>query len=271
MRLNGKVAVVTGGGSGIGEAICLRFAQEGARVAPVDLNLESARLTASLAGGGHAVQADVTDSAAVEAALAEVEAALGPVDIWVNNAGISGKAHVARVSERVERQFEEAAAGAVSTPLDGLSRVSDAEWAEMLAVHLNGTFYGMRTAARSMVARGGGCIVNIASICGIEGCTGHPHYSAAKAGILGLTRATATELISQGVRVNVIAPGYVDTPLLRSSLTPPILGALERQTPIGRLGRPEEIAAAAAFLASDDGSFCVGATISPNGGSVTAV
>ncbi len=264
MRLAGKVAVVTGGGSGIGEAICVRFAAEGARVAPVDIELESARLTAGLAGDGHAVCADVRDSGAVDGALAEVEATLGPVDIWVNNAGIAGAAHVQRVSARAELQLEDP-----TSPLDALVGLADEEWREMLSVHLDGTFYGMRAASRSMCARGAGSIINIASICGIEGCTGHPHYSAAKAGILGLTRAAAKELILQGVRVNAIAPGYVGTPLLMRSITKPLLDVLELQTPIGRLGRPEEVASVAAFLASDDASFVVGETVSPNGGFVT--
>jgi 3-oxoacyl-[acyl-carrier protein] reductase len=138
----------------------------------------------------------------------------------------------------------------------------------MLAVHLNGTFYGTRAAARSMVKRQTGSIINIGSICGIEGCTGHPHYSAAKAGIHGLTRSAAKELILQGVRVNAIAPGYVDTPLL-GSVSETLQGVVALQTPAGRLGRPEEIAATAAFLASDDASFFVGETVSPNGGLVT--
>ena len=138
----------------------------------------------------------------------------------------------------------------------------------MLAVHLDGTFYGTRAAAKSMAARGSGVIINVASVCGIEGCTGHPHYSAAKAGILGLTRSVAKELIVQGVRVNAIAPGFIETPMMKG-MTEPLTAAVVLQTPQGRLGRPEEIAAAAVFLASDDATFCVGETVSPNGGFVT--
>ena len=108
----------------------------------------------------------------------------------------------------------------------------------MLAVHLDGTFYGTRAAARSMAATGSGTIVNVASICGIEGCTGHPHYSAAKGGILAFTRSVAKELILQGVRVNAIAPGFVDTQLVSGSLTEPLVGAVMMGTPQGRLGRP---------------------------------
>ena len=120
-----------------------------------------------------------------------------------------------------------------------------------------------------MVARGTGSIVNVASICGIEGCEGHPHYSAAKAGILGLTRSVGKELIQQGVRVNAVAPGFVVTPMMTADTSEALLAGIALGTPIRRLGRPKEIAAAVAFLASDDASYCVGETISPNGGFTT--
>lgn len=269
MSLSGKVAAVTGGGSGIGEATCVRLAADGARVAVIDIDASAAGLTAKLAGDGLVVVADVSDSAAVDAALEQVEAELGPVDVWVNNAGISGGAHSDRVNPRAEQQLAELAAGEVTTALDALVRISDEEWATMLAVHLDGTFYGTRAAARSMAARGTGVIVNVASICGIEGCTGHPHYSAAKGGILAFTRSVAKELIQQGVRVNAIAPGFVDTQLVSGSLTEPLVGAVVMGTPQGRLGRPEEIAATISFLAGDDSSFFVGDTVSPSGGFVT--
>jgi 3-oxoacyl-[acyl-carrier protein] reductase len=269
MRLDRKIAVITGGASGIGEAIAVRLRQEGATVAVLDLNLEAAKLTADVAGGGHAIATDVSDSAAVDAALAEVEEKLGPVDVWVNNAGISGRAHAQRVNPRAEQQAAEMATGTITTPLNALIEVSDDEYQQMVDVHLGGTFYGMRAAARSMVARGTGAIVNVASICGIEGCVGHPHYSAAKAAILGLTRSAAKELILQGVRVNAVAPGFVVTPMMTADTSDTLLAGLALATPIGRLGKPAEIAAAVAFLASDDASFLVGETISPNGGFVT--
>ena len=267
MSLEGKVAAVTGGASGIGEATCMRLAAEGARVAVLDLDEQAAGLTAKLAGDGLAVKADVSDSAAVDRALAEVERELGPVDVWVNNAGIPGDS--ARVNARIEKQIEEMGSGSVSTPLDALVGVSDEEWRRMLAVHLDGTFYGTRAAARSMTARGTGSIVNVASICGIEGCTGFPQYSAAKGGILAFTRSVAKELIQQGVRVNAIAPGFVETPMALGAMSDVLLAATAMQTPLGRLARPEEIAAAIVFLAGDDSSFFVGETVSPNGGMVT--
>ena len=177
-RLEGRIAVVTGGGAGIGAAICRRFAAEGAMVAVLDLALDGARETVAAMGGGLAIAADVSDSAAVERALADAERDLGPLDILVNNAGAVGVAHVKRIAPRLAAQREERAQGAVETPLDALIRLSDEEWRQILAVHLDGTFYGTRAAARSMAARGRGAIVNMASICGLEGCAGHPHYSA---------------------------------------------------------------------------------------------
>ena len=267
MSLEGKVAVVTGGGSGIGEAICLRLAGEGARIAALDIDESAVRLTAQLAGDGLAVRADVSDPAAVDAALATVEAELGPVDIWVNNAGFSGGPHKERVGARAESRI--AAAGAADPPpLEALVRLSNEEWRQMLAVHLDGTFFGTRAAAASMAAGRGGSIVNIASICGIEGCTGHPHYSAAKGGILAFSRAVAKELIEQDVRVNAVAPGFIATPMTAST-SDAITGQAEALTPARRLGRPEEVAATVAFLVGEEASFFVGATISPNGGYVT--
>ena len=265
-RLDSRVAVVTGGGSGIGEAIVLRLAEEGARLAVLDVNPDAAGITAGVVGG-LGIHADVTDGSSVERALAETEAALGPVDVWVNNAGIAAVANAERIADRVQRQLDEASEGAVTTPLDALVRLPDDEWRRMLAVHLDGTFHGTRAAARSMAPRGKGAIVNIASICGLEGCVGHPHYSAAKAGILGFTRAVAKELIVQGIRVNAVAPGFVETGT--RALTESERARIASRTPIGRHGRPPEIAAAVAFLASDDASFFVGETVSPNGGIVT--
>jgi 3-oxoacyl-[acyl-carrier protein] reductase len=268
MRLDGRVAAVTGGASGIGEAICIRLAEEGAKVAVLDLNLSGARLTADLAGGGIALELDVCDSAAVDAAVDRVEAELGPLDVFVNNAGASGLAHVERVTPRLDQQRLEAAEGEVTTALDALVRLTDEEWRRMLAIHLDGTFYGTRSAARVMVPRGRGAIVNMGSVCGLEGCTGHPHYSAAKAGILGFTKSVGKELIQQGVRVNAIAPGHVGTDTLQGPLAER-RRAIAQATPARRLGRPEEMAATVAFLASDDSSYFAGATLSPNGGSVT--
>jgi 3-oxoacyl-[acyl-carrier protein] reductase len=267
---DGKVAAVTGGGAGIGEAICRRLAADGAKIAVLDMSLATAQRTVDALGGGLALEVDVSDSAQVDAAIDATELRLGPLEIFVNNAGATGLDHVRRVTPLLERQREEIAAhGRATTPLDALARLTDEEWRSLLSVHLDGTFYGTRAAARVMAPRGSGAIVNMASICGIEGCTGHPHYSAAKAGILGFTRSAAKELIVEGIRVNAVAPGFVDTRRLKSSLGSGRQAELSR-TPAGRLGTPEEIAAAVAFLASDEAAYFVGATLSPNGGLLTA-
>jgi 3-oxoacyl-[acyl-carrier protein] reductase len=267
VTLDGNVAVVTGGGSGLGEAIALRFARAGARVAVLEVNMEAATLTAELAGG-IAVEADVSDSASVDRAAAEAEDALGAIDIWVNNAGIAAAAQVERIASSAERQLAEAASGAVTTPLDALVRLPDEEWRTMLAVHLDGTFYGTRAAARSMSRRRRGVIVNIASVCGVEGCTGYPHYSAAKAGVIGFTRAVAKELAVQGIRVNAVAPGFLESPVTGIGENA-LRNAQRVRTPLGRFGRTEEIAATVEFLATDDAAYFVGATLNVNGGLVT--
>jgi 3-oxoacyl-[acyl-carrier protein] reductase len=267
VTLAGKVAGVTGGGSGLGRAICVRLAAEGARVAVLDVDLEGAKQTADLVGG-LAVRADVSSSAEVDQALEIAEAELGPVDVWVNNAGIPAVAQAERVIPRVEQQLAEAAEGRITTALDALVRLPDEEWRRMLAVHLDGTFYGTRAAARSMAARAAGSIVNIASVCGIDGCAGYPHYSAAKGGILAFTRAVAKELAVQGVRVNAVAPGFIETPTAGMQ-GQEVRHALRLRIPLGRFGQSEEVAATVAFLAGDDGAYYVGETLSPNGGIVT--
>ena len=270
-RFGGSVAAVTGGGSGIGAAICRRLAAEGAHVAVLDLSFDSAARTAESIGTGLPVEVDISDSHRVDAAVARVERELGPLEVLVNNAGAVALDHVQRITPLLERQRAELAAdGYATTPLDALSRLTDEEWRLVLSVHLDGTFHGTRAAARVMAARGGGAIVNMASICGIEGCTGHPHYSAAKAGILGFTRSVAKELIVSGIRVNAVAPGFIDTARLKSRLGSGRQAELAR-IPAGRLGTPEEVAATVAFLASEEAGYFVGATLSPNGGLLTAV
>jgi 3-oxoacyl-[acyl-carrier protein] reductase len=268
-RLTGRVAVVTGGATGIGEAICLRLASDGASVVVLDVNEPAAELTAALCRG-RAAAADVSDGAAVDDVVRRVVAELGRLDIWINNAGVPSTAEYRRkIDERSERRVREAAVGDIITRLDALVSVDDAEWKRMIDIHLAGSFYGMRAAARAMSERRSGAIVNISSICGIAGCEAHPHYSAAKAGIIGLTRATARELVGVNIRVNAVAPGYIDSSIAPST-SDDVARAIRASIPAGRLGLPAEIAATVSFLVSDEAAYIVGQVISPNGGIVTS-
>jgi 3-oxoacyl-[acyl-carrier protein] reductase len=268
--LDGKVAVITGGGSGIGRAITLNLAGQRARVAVLDIRAETAEETLVLAGGdGVALECDVSDSAAVDAAFDHIASVLGAPDVLANNAGAIGIEHLRRVTPLLAQQRAEANGEGVSTPLDAIVRLTDEEWRRMLAIHLDGTFYCTRAAVRAMAPRGCGVIVNMSSICGLEGCAGHPHYSAAKAAVLGFTKSAAKELIVQGIRVNAVAPGHVGTGTLQDEISEQ-RKAVARSTPVGRLATPEEVAATVAFLASDEAAYYVGAVLSPNGGLVTA-
>ncbi|MBS1882225.1 MAG: SDR family oxidoreductase [Actinobacteria bacterium] len=261
--LRGRVAVVTGGASGIGLAISEAFSETGARVAIFDLDEEAGRRVASGLDGARAFQVDVSDSASVCAARDAVESDLGPIESWVNNAGISDP----ELARRVAAAGSVQGAGPGAIPTSSLRLVDDEMWSRMLRVHLDGTFFGTRAAAEVMAPRGRGTITNMASICGLVGCATAPHYSAAKGGILAFTKAVAKELAASGVRVNAIAPGHVETPLL--TLGEAARRRLEEDTPAGRLGLPEEVAAAAVFLASERAGYFVGATLTPTGGLVT--
>jgi 3-oxoacyl-[acyl-carrier protein] reductase len=268
--VSGRVAVVTGAGAGIGRAIALRLAGGGDRVAVLDVRPDTAAETLALAGGdGLALSCDVSDSATVDAVFERIGSELGPPEILVNNAGAASIEHIRRVTPLLAVQREEAATTGVRTPLDALVRLTDEEWRRLFAIHVEGTFFCTRAAVRTMGPRGTGAIINMSSICGLEGCSGHPHYSAAKAAILGFTKAAAKELIVQGIRVNAVAPGHVDTSTLKDEINEQ-RAAIARSTPAGRLATPDEIAATVAFLASDDAAYYVGAVLSPNGGLVTA-
>jgi 3-oxoacyl-[acyl-carrier protein] reductase len=275
MRLEGKIALATGGGSGIGRAIAQRFAEEGARVVVNDIRKDAAERAVAEIGGAraHAIAADVADSTAVRAMFEEIERAFGGLDILVNNAGIaevdpSGReAFGAKVEARVGEMMM---GGAVQTHWDITQSLSDGEWSRMLAVHLNGTFYCTREALRLMSRVNRGAIVNISSVAGLMGIEVAPHYGAAKAGILGFTRSVAREVASRGIRVNAICQGFIDTPILDP--LPPVARIIaERQTPLGRLGEPREIAAAALFLASDEASFITGVALPVDGGALVHI
>ncbi|HEX2484153.1 MAG TPA: SDR family NAD(P)-dependent oxidoreductase, partial [Myxococcota bacterium] len=243
-RLDDKLALVTGAARGIGAAIARRFTEEGARVLVNDVRGEAAEKTAA-ALGGEAYAADVSDPDAVRAMFAEVGRRHGRLDILVNNAGISGlEAEDSRARRSREVMLQQAAelasGGPVRTHHDVSLELTDAEWRRMLAVHLDGTFFCTREALRIMGPRGSGAIVNMGSIMGTAGGAGVAAYSAAKAGILGFTRAVPREVATRGIRVNAIAPGWIETDM--TAPLAPVRAMLEMQTPLGRMGAPDDIA-----------------------------
>lgn len=245
-QLNGKVAVVTGAGSGIGAAIARLFAQEGAAVALLDLNEQQCKETAAACGehGGatscHAV--DVTDSDGVKAAMAAVAAEHGGIDILVNSAGILDE-----------------------TPFLELDPET---FDRTIAVDLKGVYLGCRWAAPEMVKRGGGRIINIASQLGVKGGIGLAHYCAAKAGVIGFTKSLALELAPHQILANAIAPGPISTPLVEG-LSPDWKAAKQAELPIGRFGQAHEVAPTALLLASSPGGdLYTGQTLGPNSGDV---
>jgi 3-oxoacyl-[acyl-carrier protein] reductase len=242
--LSGKIALITGSGQGIGEAMAYRFADAGAAVCVADLVGENAEAVAHcLTDRGHralAVQADISDLPGVERMMNAVVEAFGRIDILVNNAGIG---HT--------RPFLE-------TPLD--------EWQKVLATNLTGTFLCAQAAARRMVAQGSGTIVNVGSISGERGGSGRAAYGAAKAGVILLTKVMAVELSSRGVRVNCISPGPTETEQVRQCHDAATREAYHRLLPIKRYAQPDEIAAAALFLASPESSFVTGHILNVDGG-----
>ncbi|HYI36861.1 MAG TPA: SDR family oxidoreductase [Thermoleophilaceae bacterium] len=233
MRLEGKVALVTGGVGGIGTATCERLAAEGAEVAAADLQ-------------GADYTMDVRDTASVRAAVEAIEADLGPIDVLVNNAGIADD--------------------------DFFTRTNEAQWDRVIAVNLRGVLAVTHAVLPGMHERGAGSIVNVASEAGRVGSQVSTVYSATKAGVIGFTKALAKESARYKVRVNAVAPGPIDTDMLK--VAPEALGELGERfvqgmvnsTAMGRPGRPEEVAAAIAFLACDDASFVTGETIGVSGG-----
>jgi 2-hydroxycyclohexanecarboxyl-CoA dehydrogenase len=238
--LAGRTAAVTGGASGIGRAICLRLAEAGAAVAVLDVN-EAGATDVARGIGGIGVACDVSRADGVSAAADAVRARLGAVHVLVNSHGISGF-------------------GTVPT-------LGEAEWARMIDVHLTGTFRTCTAFVGDMLAAGWGRIVNVSSVAGLRGGPSLVHYAAAKAGIVGLTKALAIDLGPKGITVNAIAPGLVDTPMLAASgLSDAVRAAATAQMPIRRLGTPDDVAAACMFVVSEEAGWFTGQVLSPNGG-----
>ncbi len=248
MRIKDKVALVTGGSRGIGRAICLRLAEEGAKVAIADVLEDEARKTSDniLAAGGQAqvVKTDVTQLDQVQACVRQVTDSWGPIDVLVNNAGW----------DKIEPFLH-------STP---------ETWEKVIAINLRGPINFCHTVATQMAERGQGKIISISSDAGRVGSTGEAVYSACKAGIIGFSKTLARELARAKINVNVICPGPTDTALLQQVSSgekgAKIISAMTRAVPFRRLGQPEEIANAVAFFASPDADFVTGQVLSVSGG-----
>ena len=270
--LDGKAALVTGAGQGIGRACALALAEAGARVAVVDLKLESAEATvAALPDPAKhlALACNVADSAAVKAAFASAQQAFGRLDVLVNNAGTGTGPNdgSAKMYELMAARNAELARGEKpTTHVEQLVFMEDEGWRAVMGVNLDGAFYCTREALRIMAAQDiRGSIVNIASTA-VQSGEGPVHYVTSKAALVGLTRALSREVASRGIRVNAVAPGPTDTPLMRS-IPEEWITSLEKAIPLGRLARPEEVAAAVRFLASDEASYVTGSVLVANGGS----
>jgi len=241
--LSGKVAFVTGAGRGIGRGIAHRLREEGCKVALADLDQAGAETAAKEIGGGAiGLAIDVAKLASARTAVAEAERRLGPIDVLVNNAGW----------DRVEPFLEN----------------SEETWDKVLAIDLRGPINCCRAVLDSMVARGGGRIVSISSDAGRVGSSGEAVYSGAKGGVIAFSKTLAREMARHGITVNCVCPGPTNTPMLQELAThnPKLHEALRRAVPMRRLGEPADIAAAVAFLASDDASYITGQALSVSGG-----
>ena len=269
-RLKGKVALITGGARGLGASIAKHFSNEGAKIILCDINTDLANKMANELGG-KAYYVDVSNSKNVEETFSKINSEFNRLDILVNNAGINGFENRQNLlDERIKvnnlqsKEFSET--GKIKSHFDVTVNLNDEDWHKMIGIHLNGTFFCTREALKIMNNQESGSIINMGSVLGTTGGPSSPHYSAAKAGILGFTRATARELASRNIRVNAIAPGYIDTEMTTH------LGDVKKivmsATPMKRFGDVEDIAWAAVYLGSDESKFVTGQTISPNGGFV---
>jgi NAD(P)-dependent dehydrogenase (short-subunit alcohol dehydrogenase family) len=263
-RYDGKVVVVSGGGSGIGRAISLGFGREGAHVAVLDIDGAAAETTATAAGEARAYVCDVSDEEAVTAAFRTLDAELGALDVLVNCAGTgAGRPQAAR---HALGQLRELLVGTPDDSLRATSTLAFATFCQTLASHVHGTFLCTREALRRMEDRRRGVILNLASVAGIVGLPGSIDYAAAKGAIIAMTKSWAQEVVAAGIRVNAIAPGFIDTPMLTGTVAPQLLPALLTRVGMRRVGHPDEVAALALHLCSDEATYLTGQVISPNGG-----
>jgi 2-hydroxycyclohexanecarboxyl-CoA dehydrogenase len=241
-----RVAVVTGGGSGMGRAICRRLGDEGHRVAVLDIDGDAAESVAkevAATGAARPARVDVSDRAAIDAALDEIRSEFGPIEIMVTSAGIEG--------------------------FENFLDITAAEWDRMMAVNLSGTFHCLQAAVPDMVEGGWGRIVTISSSSAQSGTRRMSHYVASKGGVIALTKALALDLAPKGITVNTIPPGVIDTPMMRRPMETGAMASMEQvlaRAPLGRAGTPEDIAAACAFLCSEEAGYIPGQQINVNGG-----
>jgi 3-oxoacyl-[acyl-carrier protein] reductase len=243
MKLKGKVSIITGAASGIGQATAEKFVKEGAIVAVCDVNLEAAQATVAklVAAGGEAVAylVNVTDKAQIASMVADVKARYGRIDVLVNNAGIVMDAQ--------------------------LTKMTDDQFDKVIDINLKGVYNCARAVVDTMVEQGSGVILNASSVVGLYGNFGQTNYAASKFGVIGFVKTWARELGKKGIRANAVCPGFVATPIL-SSIPEKVIQALEEQVPMRRLAQPSEIANVYAFLASDEASYINGAAIEVTGG-----
>jgi len=261
----GQVVVITGGASGLGARFAELFASRGAHIVIGDIAEQAAhKLSAAL--GGASIKCDVTNSKDVDALAQHAVSHFGKIDVFINNAGIAPIPNEERFATAVANQMLrlENNVGA-TTPLNVITDMTDGEWDHMLKVHLYGTFYGCRAAARYMTPQRSGSIINISSVLGLRPTAMAPHYSTAKAGIIALTKSQSQELAPLGVRVNAVCPGYIDTPLL-APMNELMKVAIVSQIGIGRLGTDDEIAEMVSYIASAKASYCTGEVFSVTGG-----
>ena len=251
MRFQDKVCVITGGAAGIGRATAVKFAAEGATVAFCDLNeAEGQALAAELGEKASFTAVNVADRAAVQSWLVSVVAQYGRIDILINNAGITRDAQLVKVKDG-----------------ELVGQMGEDAFDLVISVNLKGVFNCTQAAAPIMIKQGGGVILNASSVVGLDGNFGQTNYVATKAAVVGMTKTWARELGRYGIRVNAIAPGFIATEMV-AKMPEKVLDGMRGHTPIGRLGQPEDIANAYAFLASDEASFISGTVLRVDGGIV---